>query len=69
LDRRQALRRVSLATAGACLARPLRAQAPPAGAAPALRRSDVVFMYEADRATYADYRATVLAWGGTPTPK
>jgi hypothetical protein len=34
-----------------------------------LRRSDVVFMYEADAATYRDYGATVLAWGGTPNAK
>jgi hypothetical protein len=26
-------------------------------------------MYQADQATYADYGATVLAWGGTPTPE
>jgi hypothetical protein len=68
VDRRQALRRLSLATAGACLARPLRAQAV-AERAPVLRRSDVVFMYQAERAVYADYGATVLAWGGTPTPE
>lgn len=37
-------------------------------AAPALRASDVVFMYQADRATYTAYGATVLAWGGKPTP-
>ncbi len=30
------------------------------------QRSDVVFMYQADRGTYQDYGATVLAWGGTP---
>jgi hypothetical protein len=35
----------------------------------ALKRSDVVFMYEADRQTYLDYGATVLAWGGIPTPQ
>ncbi len=34
-----------------------------------LQRSDVVFMYQADAKTYADYGATVLAWGGKPTPK
>ena len=33
-----------------------------------LQPSDVVFMYQSDRATYAAYGATVLAWGGTPTP-
>jgi len=32
-----------------------------------LQRSDVVFMYQADRSTYEDYGATVLAWGGRPT--
>lgn len=68
MDRRQALRRLSLATAGACLARPLRAQAV-SERPPVLRRSDVVFMYQAERAAYADYAATVLAWGGTPTPE
>lgn len=36
---------------------------------PVLKRSDVVFMYQAGRAVYADYGATLLAWGGTPTPK
>lgn len=40
-----------------------------AGSEPALRRSDVVFMYQADRQTYETYGATVLAWGGTPTPR
>lgn len=39
-----------------------------AGAA-VLKRSDVVFMYQADRETYETYAATVLAWGGKPTPK
>ncbi len=34
-----------------------------------LKRSDVVFMYQADRKTYQDYGANVLAWGGTPTPR
>jgi hypothetical protein len=34
---------------------------------PALKQSDVVFMYQSDRATYAEYGATVLAWGGKPT--
>ncbi len=32
-----------------------------------LKQSDVVFMYQADQATYEQYGATVLAWGGTPT--
>jgi hypothetical protein len=36
---------------------------------PVLKRSDVVFMYQAGRQTYEDYGATVLAWGGKPTPK
>ncbi len=40
-----------------------------AGDARVVKRSDVVFMYQADQATYADYGATVLAWGGKPTPK
>lgn len=34
-----------------------------------LRPSDVVFMYSSSAQTYADYGATVLAWGGTPTPQ
>src|SRR6476619_3171764 len=33
-----------------------------------LSRSDVVFMYQADPDIYQRYGATVLAWGGTPTP-
>jgi hypothetical protein len=41
----------------------------PRAAGPALSRSDVVFMYQADRKTYADYGATVLAWGGKPDAK
>ena len=36
------------------------------GQIPVLKRSDVVFMYQADRATYQDYGATALAWGGRP---
>jgi len=36
---------------------------------PVLKRSDVVFMYQASRQTYQDYGATVLAWGGRPTEK
>ncbi len=39
----------------------------PLGAA-VVERSDVVFMYQADASTYADYGATVVAWGGKPTP-
>lgn len=38
-------------------------------AKPALRRSDVVFMYEADPQTYRAYGATAVAWGGKPTPE
>jgi hypothetical protein len=34
-----------------------------------LKHSDVVFMYQADRATYTEYGATVLAWGGAPNPQ
>jgi hypothetical protein len=46
------------------------ALAPGAGAQlPVLERSDVVFMYQTDRQTYADYGATVLAWGGRPSPE
>ncbi len=37
--------------------------------APVLKRSDVAFMYQADKETYRAYGATVLAWGGAPTPK
>ncbi len=36
---------------------------------PVLKRSDVVFMYQAGRETYQDYGATILAWGGKPTAK
>jgi hypothetical protein len=48
--------------------------APPASAEPptgqwALQPSDVVFMYQAAHQTYEDYGATVLAWGGRPTPE
>ncbi len=35
---------------------------------PVLRASDVVFMYEGSRETYDTYEATVVAWGGTPSP-
>ena len=38
------------------------------GPLPVMNRSDVVFMYEAGRQTYEDYGATLLAWGGKPTP-
>lgn len=34
---------------------------------PVLKRSDVVFMYEAGRDAYQAYGGTVLAWGGKPT--
>ncbi len=34
-----------------------------------LRSSDVVFMYSGSAQTYREYGATVLAWGGKPTPK
>jgi hypothetical protein len=34
-----------------------------------LKPSDVVFMYQAPRSVYEAYGATVLAWGGTPTPE
>ena len=38
-----------------------------AASEPVSKQSDVVFMYQADRATYEQYGATVLAWGGMPT--
>jgi hypothetical protein len=34
-----------------------------------LKHSDVVFMYQADRKTYEQYGATVLAWGGKPSSR
>ena len=34
-----------------------------------LKRSDVIFMYQATRQTYQEYGATALAWGGKPTPQ
>lgn len=34
-----------------------------------LRHSDVVFMYQAGPKVYQAYGATVLAWGGKPTPQ
>jgi hypothetical protein len=53
-----------------CLVGLLASLLPPAyGQVPVLKRSDVVFMYQANRQTYADYGATVLAWGGTPRAK
>ena len=36
---------------------------------PVLKRLDVVFMYEAPKAVYEAYGATVLAWGGAPRAK
>lgn len=42
---------------------------PAAAQLPVLKRSDVVFMYQASRQTYQDYGATVLAWGSTPSPQ
>lgn len=39
------------------------------GAEPILKKSDVVFMYQASKGVYQDYGATVLAWGGTPNAK
>lgn len=44
---------------------PARTQSTPA---PILTASDVVFMYQGARATYEAYGATVLAWGGKPSP-
>jgi len=41
----------------------------PAAERRALKRSDVVSMYEADRQTYLDYGITVLAWGDAVTPQ
>ena len=40
-----------------------------AGQIPVLKRSDVVFMTQADRLAYEDYGATAVAWGGKPTPQ
>ncbi len=34
-----------------------------------LKHSDVVFMYQGSRQTYQEYGATVVAWGGKPTPE
>lgn len=34
-----------------------------------LKHSDVIFMYQADRPVYEAYGATVLAWGGRPSPE
>jgi len=40
-----------------------------APAMPVLKHSDVVFMSGAEEDVYRQYGATVLAWGGTPTPE
>jgi hypothetical protein len=40
-----------------------------AGQIPVLKRSDVVFMTQADRQAYEDYGATAVAWGSKPTPQ
>ena len=62
------MRSVLLAAAVAMLLAPQSGAETPA--APwSLQRSDVVFMYQADRGTYEEYGATVLAWGGQPTPE
>lgn len=53
-----------LVSAGVCLF-----AAASVAAEPVIRQSDVVFMYQADLATYQRYGATVLAWGSTPTPR
>jgi hypothetical protein len=45
------------------------AAAAPAEPMPVLKRSDVVFMYQAPKEIYEAYGATVLAWGGTPKAK
>ena len=57
----------SVAAAGSGLVPRVAAAGP--RAEPVLRRSDVVFMYQADRKVYDEYGATVLAWGGVPTPR
>jgi hypothetical protein len=51
------------------LSLPLALDFEPLAQMPVLKRSDVVFMYQAGRQTYQDYGATVLAWGGQPTPQ
>ncbi len=38
-------------------------------AEPALKHSDVVFMYAADEAAYRAYGATVVGWGGAHSPE
>lgn len=84
MDRRGALQRIALAATGACAGVRASAEdgadadqagpgaplaEPRSGAGDAvLRRSDVVFMYEASAEAYAACGATVLAWGGEPTP-
>jgi hypothetical protein len=71
VTRREALRSLAFAVGfgRSDLTWPPHAQPAPLSVEPPLRRSDVVFMYEADRQTYRDYGATVLAWGGAPTAK
>src|SRR5512140_453943 len=82
MRRRGAVRRIAAAAAGACAglaagtasagesSPDLPTSSPDAaGGEPALKHSDVVFMYEAKADTYAAYGATVLAWGGEPTPE
>ncbi len=53
----------------ACLALFLFTAFAAAGQIPVLKRSDVVFMTQADRQAYEDYGATAVAWGGKPTPQ
>lgn len=45
------------------------ASASPATQAPVLKRTDVVFMYQATRATYEAYDATMVTWGGMPNAR
>lgn len=76
MRRRELLRRAAAASAGAWLPGAVRLlvagsadrlERKDGGALPALERSDVVFMYEAKPSVYAEYGATVLAWGGVPS--
>jgi hypothetical protein len=57
------MRPFAILSLGVLLVSPLTARAQIA----VLKRSDVVFMYQARRQIYEDYGATVLAWGGKPT--
>jgi len=59
------MKRLGLVGIGACLCWSFSR----AGPLPVLQRSDVVFMYQADRQTYTDYGATVVAWGGRPNAR